>query len=171
MINWLSPTLANRLSLSQLILTMLGFAIAIWQIIRTANATSESKKLLGKVQNRLVENELLIELTELNKLRESVQTNVGAMAKEKLLDDLDNYVHSCSTILELIVDYKDSGTEQFREVLKKGIISASQSKSAFSSSKSANLTKVMKTPQEVFLEISSETSRMIVRVKNKGGSK
>ncbi|WP_056218951.1 hypothetical protein [Microbacterium sp. Root61] len=64
--NW---TPSDHFGMWQLIVAILGFGLAFWQLVRTANATVASNKAL---QRRLLHNDLLVMLPEVHALEDAV---------------------------------------------------------------------------------------------------
>lgn len=89
-------TPSDHFGLWQLIVAGLGFGIAIWQLIRTANATSRSRDLL---ERRLLSNDLLILLPELHRLEDDLDAASKTENKDVIGNALVAYARRASGVV------------------------------------------------------------------------
>lgn len=164
---WTAPTLGNKLSLAQLVVTLAGFILAGTQLIRTANASVETKKIAARVQTRLLESDLIVASSDLEKLREQIEKAVSDQDRDDLSAHLVTYSRVAGTVLELAPNDGTDSSRSFANFLKKAIDAAGRAKSSLPDAAVGDLNKIMKRPLKLFLEVSVEVNRMMVRVKKK----
>ncbi|GMA26788.1 hypothetical protein [Arenivirga flava] len=86
---------ADYFGAGQLFVAILGFGIAIWQLVRTADATVESTRLLGA---RLLANDLLVLLPELEALEDAVHSAVKSEDADKVGIALAKYARRAQRV-------------------------------------------------------------------------
>lgn len=79
----------------QLAVAILGFGLAIWQLVRTANATTQSARALGQ---RLIANDLLVLLPDLERLEDALDAAVKTTKPDKVGIALADYSRKAQRI-------------------------------------------------------------------------
>jgi hypothetical protein len=79
----------------QLVVAVFGFGVAIWQLVRTANATTQSARALGQ---RLIANDLLVLLPELEHLEDALDAAVKTTKPDKVGVALADYARRAQRI-------------------------------------------------------------------------
>ncbi|KZE43262.1 hypothetical protein [Microbacterium sp. T32] len=79
----------------QLAVAVLGFGVAIWQLVRTANATAKSARALGQ---RLIANDLLVLLPDLEHLEDALDAAVKTTKPDKVGTALAEYARKAQRI-------------------------------------------------------------------------
>lgn len=113
------------LSLAGLVVSVVGFAIAIWQLIRTANASVATKAAVERTEKRMALNHLLVLIPQFrlleNDLDFAAQDNDRALARRSLVS-YAQFAAEVATILQgqdgveqdLVEKLRSSATEASR---------------------------------------------------------
>lgn len=113
------------LSLAGLVVTLVGFGIAIWQLIRTANAAEATKRAIERTEKRMALNHLLVLLPQFrlieNDLDSAAQDDDRPLARRSLVA-YAHFAAEVATILQgqdkvdqtLVIDLQTSATQASR---------------------------------------------------------
>ena len=164
---WSEPTLGNKLSFALLIVTLAGFIVAGTQLFKTANASDQTRKIAAKIQTRVLENDLFLAVVDLEKIREQIENAVKDQNTEDLSTFLVTYSRIAGTVVELAPNDGTDGARSVAKSLSRAIASAKRTKSSLPDVAVSELNKIMKRPLGLFIEVSGEVNRMMVRVKKK----
>ncbi|MFD4958439.1 hypothetical protein [Microbacterium sp. NPDC058389] len=81
-------TRGDVFGLLQVVVAILGFGLAIWQLVRTANATVASNRAL---QRRLLYNDLLVMLPDVHSLEDAVDKAARSKSRDEVSVALVTY--------------------------------------------------------------------------------
>lgn len=101
-------TRADALSLSQAIFTILGFAIAIKQLARSATAAEETNAKIARYSARLAGNDLLVGLPELHKIEDEMDAALKKADGDELERCLVRYSRRSSQLLVVLASEDDA---------------------------------------------------------------
>lgn len=115
-------TLGDYLGIAGLAVSVIGFGVAIWQLIRTANATSATRKAIERTEKRMALNHLLILLPQFRILESDLDRAAEDDDRPAARTALVSYAHfaaEVATILKsqiasdqtLVVDLQASSRE------------------------------------------------------------
>lgn len=126
------------IGLAGLIVSVVGFVIAIWQLVRTANAAKATKDAVERAENRMAINHLLVLLPQFQLIESDLdiaaQYNDRGLARRSLVA-YAHFAAEVATILQgqgksdqtLITDLRTSATQASQ--IKAGLIDAPSGKS------------------------------------------
>jgi hypothetical protein len=118
-------TAGDWLSLAGLVVSIVGFGIAIWQLTRTANASVATKAAIERTERRMALNHLLVLLPQFrileNDLDAAAQDDDRALARRSLIS-YSHFAAEVATILQgqdtvdgsIIVELRESARQASR---------------------------------------------------------
>lgn len=117
------------IALTGLIVSVVGFAIAIWQLVRTANAAEATKRAIERNEKRMAINHLLVLLPQFrlieNDLDAAAQEDDRGLARRSLVA----YAHFASEVAA-ILQSQDKVDQVLVTDLRVSATQASQAKAA-----------------------------------------
>lgn len=150
------------------VLTAAGFLAAWIQLRRTATAQEESNELLGKVQGRILSNELLLVIPALHTLEDDIHRQVAAGERELLVRSLVAYSKSAS---ETSAALEEHGGEylDFRQTLDAAALMASRIKAELASDPSKDVAVTVQRFMKKLPEISTQAHKVVGKIKRDSG--
>jgi hypothetical protein len=106
-----SPVLSNWLSIIGLFITVVGFALTIWQLVRTANASEESVKAIKRTEQRMALNHLLVLLPQLQNIENDLDHAIEVNDRNWAIRTLVTCKNVASEVAALLED-QDSVDQQ-----------------------------------------------------------
>jgi hypothetical protein len=115
-------TAGDWIGLAGLVVSVVGFVIAIWQLVRTANATEATRRAVERTEQRMAVNHLLILLPQFrlieNDLDAAAQEDDRGLARRSLIA-YSHFAAEVATILQgqngtdqtLVTDLRTSATQ------------------------------------------------------------
>ena len=122
---------ATWFALGQLIVGVLGFPLAIWQLVRTANAAE-------RTEQRLMVNELLFELPQLHRLEQDLDDAARSSSIEGAIRVLNEWRRQAATVGAFLQTHQ--GDTPLLGELHNSIALAGQAKNALVNGKTNPLT-------------------------------
>ena len=121
--------MGDWLSLAGQVVSVIGFGVAIWQLMRTANASIETKKAVERTEQRMALNHLLVLLPQFrqleNDLDHAAQEDDRPLARRTLV----SYAHF-ATEVAAILQGQDKVDESLVTELRSTARDASRAKGA-----------------------------------------
>lgn len=160
-------TLGDALSLAGLLVSVLGFTLAIIQLRRTAKATEETAAKIRQTLDRMNVNHLLVLLPQLrlieNDLDQAAEDDDRRLAQRTLI----SFSHTASQVASLL-EGSDSGTDPaLVQRLKSSARLASSTKASLVSSTRSTVRIATKEAASEISEISGLAAGMIAQYQSK----
>ena len=128
------------IGLAGLVVSVVGFVIAIWQLIRTANATEATRRAVERTEKRMAINHLLVLLPQFrlieNDLDAAAQEDDRGLARRSLVA----YAHFAAEVAAILQN-REKVDQTLVTDLRVSATQASQAKAALIDSSSAKNTK------------------------------
>ncbi|WP_157376965.1 hypothetical protein [Agromyces sp. Root1464] len=164
---WWDLSLSNVLSAAQLVFTIAGFSIAIWQLVRSANANVASKALLEKVRLRLLGNDLLLGLPELHTLEDDLDEAVKSGEPNEIQRKLVGYSRAAARISGILKADESSASEPIVPLLNQAMSSATKAKAEIAEGTSRTMVEVTRVAIGKISKVSLEASSLIARLEKR----
>lgn len=152
---------AEWLSFWQLVVTIVGLALAGVQLTRTANATVESKNLLAR---RLLSNDLLVMLPELHVLEDELGAAVKSSDHDQVERALISLTRRSGTIIGHLSANDSTKDEKLVKQIRQTMNAARTAKSEVAGGATRPLPDVVKLTSEKLATVCGEASELIARL-------
>jgi hypothetical protein len=152
---------AEWLSLGQLVLTFLGFLLAIIQLWRTANATVASKNLLAR---RLLSNDLLVLIPELHALEDSLDSAAKSGDPDQVERALVAYFRAAGRIQGHLEAFAETKDELMVGLLKQSIRTTRSAKIEIATGPTRSLAEITRLPREKIMKVTAEAAALVGRL-------
>jgi len=146
-----------------LVATLLGFAVTIWQLVRTANAAKASTKALNDATRRLNSNYLLVVLPQIRLLESDLDAAMAEDDKKLAVRTLVSYSHAANQLASLLDGNEESEIPALIPKLKSSAVTASAAKAALVTGTNKPVRNVTKAAAEQIGEISSPLAGLIAQ--------
>lgn len=163
-------SLSNVLSAGQLVLTVAGFAIAIFQLTRSANASVQTKSLLQKLRLRLVENDLMDALPQLSALEDELADAVRRQDDEAATRVLVAYSRHASSVIGLMEATAAHADEPLLAQLRLAETSARRAKGEIANGSDRALAQLVAAATSKIAKVSSQAAVLRVRLQKEADS-
>lgn len=149
------------LSLAGLIVSVVGFAIAIWQLFRTANASIATRKAVERTEKRMALNHLLVLLPQFrlleNDLDFAAQEDDRPLARRSLI----SYAHF-ATEVAAILQGQDNVDQSLITELRNSARDASRAKGTLIDAPGTNSTRELtKDARDVISNLSVHINTLV----------
>jgi hypothetical protein len=158
---------ADWLSFGQLVFTVLGFAAAIYQLRRGTKVAEESKALLQGLRLRLLGNDLLVLLPQLQRVEDDLDFSIKSGDSLSAEKHLVVYARSASHIAELFRSQTGSDDEKLVDLLDQSIRAASRAKAELAEGTARELRDVVRLAIGKMGKASIEVSAAIARLQRR----
>lgn len=118
---WQGLALGDQLAVVGILVTVVGFSLTIWQLVRTANASEASRKAIEATARRMSMNHLLVLLPQLRMIESDLDAAAAEDDRKLAIRSLVNYSHTATqvaTLLEAEGDIDDQLIERLRSSAK-----------------------------------------------------
>lgn len=160
---------SDILSLIGLIVTVCGFAITIWQLVRTANASVATKKAIVIANQRMLLNHLLVLLPQLSNLEADLDTAILADDRPSATRALVQFSHAANQVAALLEANDLESEVDLVGELRKSAQNASTNKSVIVGGVTRPLTSVLKTVSSEIGAVAAKCSGLAVKYQLKAG--
>lgn len=164
-----SWNLSNVLAAAQVILVLLGFGVSISQLIRTANATVASKALLEKVRSRLVGNDLLVALPELQKLEDDLFEHLKAPDPVGMERTFRIYARATGRVVSLLKMDATTEADPLVALLASAASAVQTAKGELAEGTTRDLSDVVRVAMKRIGAVSMAASGLIVKLERRVG--
>ena len=158
---------ADLLSLGQLVFTVLGFAVAIGQLRRTALATEEMNRELRSLQTRYASNDLLVALPGLQTLEDELESALKSGRQDSVERTLAAYVRSATEIVAVIESRDDLVDDKLLKSLPPLVKAATRLRAELSKGVAPDLPAVVTPVLQKMYGVSPEISSVVARLQRK----
>ena len=138
-----------------LVVSVFGFLITIWQLIRTANAAKASTRALEEATQRLSKNHLLVVLPQVRLLENDLDAALADDDKKLAIRTLVSYSHAANQLASLLAGHDDPEVSDLIVKLKESAVTASAAKATLVSGTTKAVRLVARAASEQIGAISS----------------
>ncbi|MQA35663.1 hypothetical protein [Modestobacter roseus] len=160
---------ADWLSFGQLVFTVLGFGLAFFQLRRGAEAAEGSQQLLKNLGLRLLGNDLLVLLPQLQRVEDDIYYAVKSGDPDLVEKHLVIYARSASHVAELLRKHEGDENRALVDLLDQTIKAATRAKGELAEGASRDLREVVKLTTGRMTKASVEVSAAVARLQRKVG--
>ena len=148
--------LSDSLSLAGLVVSIVGFAVAIWQLIRTANASIATKTAIEDTARRMSLNHLLVLLPQLRSIEGDLDAAAATDDKPLAIRSLVAHSHLANAVASLLEGGEAAPVDPIWLVrLRDSAKAASTAKSALVTGSKPSVRITIKAALEQVAEVSS----------------
>lgn len=158
---------ADWLSLGQLVFTILGFGLAIWQLARAATAVEASQDLLKTLRVRLLGNDLLVMLPELHVLEDALDAALKGGDRLVIEKALVTYARTAGQIAGFLESEESTAEEAIIPLLKKCVSLATKAKADLAEGVPTDLRDTTRAAVARIAKVSAEVSPLVARLQRK----
>ncbi|MDO9441788.1 MAG: hypothetical protein Q7T73_12940 [Beijerinckiaceae bacterium] len=133
----------DAINLVGLILTVIGFGVTIWQLVRGANAAIATKEAIEGANKRMILNHMLVLLPQLKSIEADLDSALYANDKQAAIKVLVDYSYTAKQIASLL-EAEDVDAKLVTS-LKMSAANASASKAAIVTGATGSLKVILKT--------------------------
>jgi len=159
--------LSDWLGVAGLIVSAVGFALTIWQLIRTANASIATKNAIIEANKRMVLNHLLVLLPQLTSIEADLDAAIASDDRDGAVRLLVKFSHAANQIAALLENRESREDVDFVDELRTVAKSASASKGALVSGTSKPLRIVLKTLDAEIGSVTAKCAGMVTKYQTK----
>lgn len=164
---WPRPDL---LALAQVVLTVVGFGLTIWQIARSVSATERTNQAVANLQKRFSVNDLLIALPRLHVLEDALMAGLKAQDSDSVEATLVSFARSSGEIAELLEGRDEDSSKKMQRSLTTLGKASTKAKSALATGSPDPLAEVVAPVVKQLTPLAGEVSGMIVRLQREVSS-
>jgi hypothetical protein len=147
---------SDLIGLAGLGISIVGFSLTVWQLLRTANAAIATKEAIVAANKRMLLNHLLVLLPQLKTLEADLDTAIAAKNSEAAIRALIGYSHAANQVASLLDSQEDSMDAELVKELRASAVNASANKAVLVIGTTRQLSSVLKT---VASEISAVSAK------------
>ncbi len=153
-------TPSDHFGMWQLVVAILGFGLAGWQLVRTANATERSTDLL---ERRLLSNDLLVMLPELHRLEDDITIAIKSGDRELVASALLAYYRRASMIMGYLKSDDLLKSEKLVRLMRAATSAASSAKGDLLDG-TDEITDVVRIAREKIARVGPEAAELTARL-------
>lgn len=155
-------TLSDWLGIAGLVVSVVGFAVAIWQLVRTANASVATKKAIEATARRMSVNHLLVLLPQLRMIEHDLDAAMADDDRRLAIRALGNFSHTASQVASLLEGEGDAVDAELIAKLRQSAGEAGKAKSAIVTGRAAVKT-VAKSAAEGITDVAAHAAGQIAQ--------
>lgn len=156
-------SLSDALGIWGLVVSVIGFGLTVWQLVRTANAAIATKAAIIQVNRRMLMNHLLVLLPQIRTLEADLDAAIAADDHLAAIRALNSFSHTASQIASLLDADKDPNDAALISDLRSSASTASANKSLLVSGVKRPLTTVLRTVSAQIGDISSRCAGLTTK--------
>lgn len=99
---WFTSSVPTWFDWLSLVLTLIGFGVTIWQLVRTANASIATKNAVEGTERRMALNHLLVLLPQFRLIEADLDTSARMDDHDLAIRALVTYTHTASEVAGLL---------------------------------------------------------------------
>jgi hypothetical protein len=120
----------DAIGIAGIAVTVIGFGLTIWQLVRTANATVATKRAIKEANARMIVNHLLVLSPQIASLEIELDSAISVGDKVAAIKALVTYSHAATQIAALLESQPDNVDGSLILELRSSARAASVSKAA-----------------------------------------
>lgn len=127
---WRALTFSDWLGIVSLGITVIGFAIAIWQLVRSANAAVATRLAIEATARRMSLNHLLVLLPQLRIIENDLDAAMTDDDRRLAIRTLVNFTYTANQVASLLESEAENVDQSIVTMLRESATEAGQAKSA-----------------------------------------
>lgn len=156
-------SLGDGLSLAGLLVSVVGFGLTIWQLVRTANAAEATRAAIIGANKRMLLNHLLVLLPQMRSLESDLDLAIAANDLPSAVRALNGFSHAANQIASLLDTEADAAEDGLRMELRAAAASASLNKSVLVRGTVRPLRTVLKTCSAQISDVSAQCAGLTTK--------
>jgi hypothetical protein len=154
-------SLSEWLGILGLVVSVVGFGVTIWQLVRTANASEATSKALKAATERMNINHLLVLLPQLKTYEAELDGAIADEDRRTASRTLVSYSHVATQIAMLLELNADERSAELVKTLRDSAKACSNAKAVLVSGSSKSLGTVMKPALAQIGEVSATAAGLM----------
>lgn len=146
-------TSSDAIGIWGLLVSVIGFGLTVWQLIRTASAAEKTKTAVENAANRMVTNHMLVMLPQLKSAETELDAAIVSNDSKGAIRALIEYSYAAKQIASLL---SGEGQAEYTDLIERLRTSADSA----SGTKSALVTGTPRPLKDVVATISSDISKI-----------
>lgn len=149
-------TSSDTIGVIGLLVSVVGFGVTVWQLIRTANATIATKTAIVAANKRMLLNHLLVLLPQLKSLEADLDSAIATDSNSGAIRALIEFSHAANQVASLLESQEENSEADLAGELRKSAKNASAHKSILVLGITKPLTTVLRTVASEISEVSAK---------------
>lgn len=162
-------SISDWIGLIGIAVSLVGFGLTIWQLVRTANASIATKNAIASANRRMLLNHLLVLLPQLSTFEADLDAAILADDKPGATRALVQFSHAANQVAALLESHDGAEDADLANALRLSAKNASTNKAVIVSGVSRPLSTVLKTVAAEIGEMAGKCSGISVKYQVKAG--
>jgi hypothetical protein len=158
--------LTDWVSIAGLGVSVVGFSLTIWQLVRTANATRATAATIDKATRRMGVNHLLVLLPQLRMVENDLDAAIADNDPKLAARSLVSFSYTANQVASLL-EGQDDFDLKFVELLRGSAHAASSAKSVLVTGTSRPVRTVVKSAVEDITAVSGRAAGLLADYQNR----
>lgn len=155
--------MSDVLGVAGLAVSIIGFGVTAWQLIRTANATVATKDAIVQANKRMLLNHLLVLLPQLKTLESDLDSAIASGSQDAAIRALNGFSHAANQVASLLESQDEQSDTNLIAELRGCATNASASKSTLVGGISKPMATVLRTVSQQVSDVSAKCAGLTTK--------
>jgi hypothetical protein len=160
---WQALSFSDQLGIVSLLVTIIGFGLAIWQLVRSTNAAVATKEAIEATARRMSLNHLLVLLPQMRIIESDLDAAMYTDDRALAIRTLVNFSHTANQVASLLESEGEAVDLTLVALLKESALEAGKAKSALVTSERGTVRSVAKGAAERIQAVSGQAAGLVAQ--------